>query len=1401
MAGEFAGAPDVEQLWQALLDGRELITHYARADLTSRGVSPDEVDHRDYVASRGALHHPLGFDANFFGYSAREAELMDPQQRRLLETAWHVAEDAGIAPSSMSGKVGVFTATAAPTYITNFPPPPGIDPMEIQLGNDTDFAAARISYKLGLGGPSLAVSTACSSGLTAVHLACQSLLNGDSDIAFALACSIRFPADRGLRRVPGSILSADGRCRAFSAAADGTVEADGSAGVLLRRLDDACADGDHIYAVIAGSAIGNDGSDRAGFTAPGVEGQRKIIEAALGFAEIDPSEVTYVEAHGTATRLGDAVETRALASVYGHADRSSPCRLGSVKSNLGHLNHAAGMAGLIKVALSVHRRRLPPTLHARDGLNPELDLASGRLTIQTDHELWPAEASPRIAGVSSFGMGGSGVHVLVTQAPQIQNSAVSRTDSFEVIPLSAATPAALTASRDDLAQWLARHPEADLADVGHTLRSGRAVLPYRMVVGGRDRAEVIAELTEAAIPQEPALVGGTVLLFPGQGAERPGMAAGLFESDASFRGHLDTCLEALPDAEAAVLRRYLLDPAHGGGGTELAQPALVATEYATAKCWEEHGLRATAMIGHSVGEITAACLAGVLAIEDAMRLVAARGHLVARSGPGAMLAVQLTPDGLRERLRDNGTWDLAAHNASTECVISGDKAALERIADALRADGVGAVLLNVAHAFHSRHLDPLLAKFAALIEQVPLSAPSRPYLSCVTGTWTTSEQATSTEHWVAHLRDTVFFADAMRTSISAGGSVFLQLGPGRSAGAHAREAGARHVVLGHSTAPWRGVAHAWTRGADVSWARSSRGRRIPVPGYPFQRDTYVSGPPATAPSITTADPARLPVGEWLHAETFAPAIRSPLSAEEVAAKLPRRWRVTGSGPVADALVAYGQELGFGVAQAPEPADEELTVLVIESDAGSHRALDIGSQLDALWRIGGALTGDVLVVTATTPSRAAGATRRTVRPSACGAAAAAAAQVLEQENPGLRIRCVDVASGQNPDEIAADIAAATVDGRVGGSVLWDGRHWIRRLEQVHWPGPSMIRPDGNYLILGGAGTIGLALSSWLAGDRGAKVALVGRRPASQLTPDAEETMALLGDRAAYFAADVTDVAALGQAWNAAETALGPVDGVIHAAGESSPSAFTLVSPSQAAHPDPHLRVKGLGVEQLATLVRDRKPSFVLGLSSLSVLLGGLGFARYAAANAYLESFFASMNDRSETTWAALRLDSWTPSRERTGSPFSRATQAIRPEETAALFDHVFGLLRLGTITASVTDLSVRVIERERPEAEGLPVAVSARHPRPLIATPYRAPCDELEEAVLELLEDLLHIDGIGVDDDFFELGGHSLLAMSLATRLSASLGLKLDLRSVFDSPTAARLAAMIEALDEQSEVSQ
>ncbi|GHE06683.1 polyketide synthase [Streptomyces alanosinicus] len=1473
MSGRFPGAQSIDELWRALREGRELISFFDRRELLDLGVPAADVDDLGYVAARGALDAPLAFDASFFGYSAREAELMDPQQRLILETAWHVAEDAGCRLADIDGRVGVFAAAAPPTYLSVFQQPKEAGGLEIQLGNDTDFAASRVSYKLDLNGPSVSVATACSSGLAVVHLACQSLLSGDSDVALAVAASVRFPADRGLLRGADSILSPDGHCRAFGADADGTVEADGAVGVLLKRLEDAVDDRDHIYAVIRGSAMGNDGAHRVGFTAPGARGQQSVLAEALRFADVRPEDVGYVEAHGTGTPLGDPIEMRAMAGVYGTAERTEPCRVGSLKSNLGHLNHASGMAGLVKAVLCLRHREFVPTLHT-DRVNPELDLADGRLRIQREREPWPEAAVPRTAAVSSFGMGGTNVHMIVSEAPAVPASASgSRPAQAVILPLSARSGPALEEARARLAAWLRAHGDtASLADVAHTLQTGRTAFPHRAAVVCRTKDEAIAALDR---PAEPVLRPGSMnrdrvvaFLFPGQGAQRPGMARALYRSAPVFRAVLDECLEyARREPGLESLRALLLDEDVPMDAelrrTALAQPALFAVEYAMARQWMAHGVLPGAMLGHSVGEFVAACVAGVFSAEDAMRLVARRGRLVQSVEPGGMSAVRLPEEEVSAALGELRGWEFSAYNAVDQCVISAPFGVLESAEEALRAHGAVTTRLKVSHAFHSRSVEPVLEQFAREVERTARHQPRYAYLTNVTGNWITPEEATSVDHWVRHLREPVRFGPALSTVKEALDPVFLHLGPGTSVGDLARGAGADQVVFGlgrgeREDTRQASLAALWTAGARIDWPSLAGpdSRRVSLPGYPFQRQVFALPLRGSAPAAPpAADSERLPVHRWFYAETWAPSVELPLPSDRLAGQLPERWAVVGGGQVADALAELGRSWGkrvtaLGSVAGPDgealaSAEPELVLTVVENDGADGESRLHGA--DGATRAPGPELSGVRDVMTIVRLLAEGEQRSAARVLALavsdeaqgesaagppgppnGAALVAAARVLDQENPGVTVSALPVARyGAPASQVAVRALRRLVDGRDDDAVLVGERRLRRLIEPLELPAdalpPTRLKRRGVYVITGGLGRIGLRMASYLARHHEARLVLVGRRTVplrsewpSVLADPSHPCHGLVGEFTRWekegahvtpVSADVTSMDSLARAWDEAESAYGRVDGVVHAAGLSDADAFPLARDTDGELAARHRKVKSEGALHLAALAADRRPDFVLALSSLSTVLGGLGFSAYAAASAAMESVCASASGDLPVEWCAVRLDGW-EDKEGGGAVFRRrVADVIRDDDADELFDVLFRLLPLGVVMVSTTDLPARLAGRkvamaadedERQGKEDQAPAESFRYPRPALSTPYREPGDEFEGFLVGVFSELLRTEGIGVDDDFFELGGHSLLAMSMVDRLRTELGLDIGLRVLFEAPTAAQLAQSVEALLRESE---
>lgn len=875
MAGRFPGARNIEQFWDNLVAGRESITVFDDQTLDA-GVSAALRADPDYVRARGVIDDVEWFDAAFFGINPKEAELMDPQQRIFLEICWECLERGGYAPDSCAMPVGVYggmnNATYYQRHLTTRPDlVEAVGEFQVMLANEKDYLATRVANKLNLRGPAVSLNTACSTSLVAVNEAFHALRTGQCDMALAGGVAVACPPRSGYLYQEGAMLSPDGHTRSFDANAQGTVFGDGAAVVLLKRLSDALADGDPIYAVLRGSAINNDGAAKASFTAPSVDGQAQVIGAALASGGIDARSISYVETHGTATPMGDPVEIEGLRRAYArHTSDTGFCAVGSVKSNVGHLIMAAGAAGLIKTALSLHTEKIPASLHFTAS-NPAIDFDRTPFRVNDRLQPWPRMAMPRRAGVSSFGVGGTNAHVIVEEAPWRLPSEPSTAP--QLLQLSARTPTALAAVQALLADHLATHPDLSLADVAHTLRVGRKAFAHRACVVASDSAHAVGALRESDSPSRAAGVAGSalpqpVLMFPGQGAQYPGMGQGLYEGDAVFRAAFDDCLRAFDGVLDFDMRERIrsADPA-ALAPTSVTQPATFALEYALARQLLALGLQPAALIGHSVGEFAAAVLAGVMSLEDAARLVARRGALMQAQPAGVMLSVRLPAAQLQPRLPD--TLSLAADNGPTACVAAGAMDAIETLRATLEAEGIPARLLQTSHAFHSAMMDPAVAPFEALVREVRLSAPAIPIYSTLTGQLLTAAEACDPHYWARHLRETVRFSPAVRSVLAAlPQASFVEVGPRNTLATLVRQHASKAqpapavALLGDQPAgecaAWRLAAgRLWTQGVEIDLLKlddRARKQRVVLPTYPFERKRFwvdIATAPA-APAVALA---------------------------------------------------------------------------------------------------------------------------------------------------------------------------------------------------------------------------------------------------------------------------------------------------------------------------------------------------------------------------------------------------------------------------------------------------------------------------------------------------------------------------------------------------------------------
>ncbi len=1161
MAAHLPGAGDIASYWANLAAGVESIRALSEAELLAAGESAARLRKGNYVRAAASLEGFADFDADFFGFSPKEAAILDPQHRQFMEVAWEALENAAHPPAKFNGAIGVYAGCGMGSYfyfnLCSNPDLVANTGMFLlrHTGNDKDFLATRVSHLFDLRGPSINVQTACSTSLVAVHYAAQALLNGECDMALAGGVTIELPQGRGYLYTEGEILSPDGHCHAFDARAEGTVFGSGAGCVVLRRLADAIADGDHIWAVIKGSAVNNDGAAKAGYLAPSVDGQAACIAEAQAVSGISADSVSYVECHGTGTYLGDPIEVAALTQAFRETtDAVGTCRIGSVKTNIGHLDTAAGVASLMKVALALHHRELPPSLGYASP-NPAIDFATSPFVV--NDRLVPWDAPVLRAGVNSLGVGGTNAHVVVEEAPRREASGASDWP-FQPLVISAKSRGALDAASGRLAGYLRGTDEA-LVDIAWTLKEGRHAFDKRRVLvaaSSAEAAEILASgdprrvFTHDHLGDNPEVV----FMFPGGGAQYAGMARDLYATEPVFADAMDAGLAILQPLLDYDIRSVWL-PAIGDEAAANARlkrpsvqlPLIMITEYALAQVFMSWGVTPTALVGHSMGENTAACLAGVMSLRDCIGLVHLRGTLFDTIAPGGMLSVPLSQDELAPFV--TGDLDMASVNAPGLCVVSGPDAALDGLAVRLAAQGVETQRIAIDIAAHSRMQEPILARFEQYLRGIVLSAPQIPIISNTTGVALTDAQAMDPTYWVAHLRNTVMFQSCMATLVKRT-RVFVEMGPGRALSALAQANGVasgavipalRHPEQAMADDAWHvlTIVRLWACGVPVDWAPiwgEARRNRVVLPTYAFQRKTYFIEPGTVA--VETALPARVDdIAQW--------GWRTHWQARAAECDVDVEGDL--SDAVAQTWLMFTDDAGLGLAAALRLRKAGHTVTTVRAGDAFARESDGYVLAPERGREGYDLLVRDLVARGMAPSRighfwgvTAGETFRggssflhrnveqgfyallflaqamaeenLPKPIHITAFTNGAAQVkgevlaypekamllgpvrvIPKELPGVTVSMLDVVLGKRGalDGAVLEELLASPGNEV--AALRGERRYAQTVKAVALPEGGLDLPQGApVLITGGFGGIGLTIAEQLIRAHGAKIVLVARR---------------------------------------------------------------------------------------------------------------------------------------------------------------------------------------------------------------------------------------------------------------------------------------------------------------------
>ncbi|HIK05171.1 MAG TPA: acyltransferase domain-containing protein [Trichormus sp. M33_DOE_039] len=1504
MAGSFPGARNIDEFWHNLKEGINSIEFLNEQELLAIGVKPEDLQKPNYVRAYASLPGVDEFDAAFFGYSPREAEILDPQHRLFLECAWSALENAGYDSEQYSGSIAVYAGAALNSYLVNLSSNlhyrETADTVQIVISNVMGLMPTRVSYKLNLTGPSCGVQTGCSTSLVSVHLACQSLLNRECDMALAGGVSIGSGEKTGYLYQEDGVLSPDGYCRAFDVNAKGTVFGNGVGIVVLKRLRNAINDGDHIYAIIKGTAINNDGSQKVGLTAPSVTGQAKAITTALAKAKINPETIQYIETHGTGTALGDPIEITALTKAFSpHTNQKQFCAVGSVKTNIGHLDAAAGISGLIKTALALKHKQIPPSLNFT-AANPQIDFANSPFFVNTQLTPWINHQHPRRAGVSSFGMGGTNAHAILEEAPEAPTPLSENTSRpWHLLTLSAKTPSALETATKNLAEYFQKSPDVDIADVAYTLQLGRRAFTHRRCLVCQTPAQAIDILTGLDSSQvysrspnntEPSVV----FMFPGQGSQYLNMGQELYATEPVFRAAIDHCSELLLPHLSCDLRgllyaddvENLTPPSLHENGENLkplsckerglltqtiyAQPALFVVEYALAKLWLSYGIQPQAMIGHSIGEYVAATLAGVFTLADALAIVAQRGKLMQECPSGVMLSVSLAPEKLQTLLTDDLV--IAVHNSPQLCVVSGTEAAIMLLEKLLANQNIAHRRLHTSHAFHSPLMATAANSLTPILQSIPLHPPQIPFISNVTGTWITPEQATNPNYWATHLRQPVLFAEgiaqlcleARRQEEKLPGEfynqIFLEVGfsqtlstlvrqfadvpPTLSSGRHSQDTQSDVALI------CKTLGQLWLRGVTVNWSEfyaQQQRRRLPLPTYPFERQRYWVERYSLAETSSSSSKTlqkQEEIANWFYLPSWR---QKPLLRSTAPFSQQRYLVFCHAGEIGETLVKQLQETGQEVVTvrpgegftregnnyriAPEnPEDYKTLWLQLQTDDHvpdvivHSWTLRESKDFEQQQHLGFySLLGLTQALSASSPSLSIYVLTQQVQ-NVLGnetlnpddATILGLVKVIPQEYPNLTCQHIDVSiSDINFQQIAREITTPPIlsdtlilprEGLSRGIAYRGKTRWIQEFQPISLPSSTQLplKSEGVYVIAGDlVEGLGLIYAKFLATTVNAKLVFLGRSDLPQPTEwenwlathgrqdpvshciQQLQGLQVQGCEFLFASVDLAEICQVEEAIANSLTRFGKIDGVIHAAAMGD-RASCLIRNLTIPECKKQFHTKIHGLLALEAALQNQTLDFFLLQSSLSSVVGGIGFAAYAGANSFMDAIAHQRSQNNHTPWISINWDAVSLAEITTPTGAALVDLAMTPQEVWQVTERILAQPIAPQITVSPVDLESR--QQSQSPAHN---TSATNHARPQIATTYVSPSNEVEARVTQVMENLLGISPIGIHDNFFELGGHSLLAIQAISQLREEFQVELPMRQfLFESPTVAGIAKII-----------
>ena len=1451
MSCRFPKANSLNEFWDNLCNQVDCLEHFE--------LSEDDLEKKNYVPVRGVLSDIESFDANFFGFSPVDASITDPQHRLFLEVAWEALEHAGVAPQKSADKtIGVFAGMTDSSYLQenllkNNWFLSEYDHFQQRISNSIGMLSTQLSYRLNLKGRSVNVNTACSTGLVAVDQACQDLMLGDSDIALAGAVSIIVPQQRGYQYQKGSIVSLNGICAPFSDKANGTVFSNGIGVVILKRLDDAVKEGDTIYAVIKGRGANNDGSDKLGYAAPSRSGQIACILSALEKSNLKGDDIRYIEAHGTATHLGDIVEFDALKDAFKtQTTRKQFCALGTVKSNIGHTDVAAGMAGLIKTALCLHNQYIPSMPHYENP-NPELRIDKSPFFINKEPIVWDNKSSIHLAGVSAFGVGGTNIHMILSEyrAPRKTNNKKSK-PTQQLIVLSAKSQAALEEMTESFISYLSK-PERNtpgfLQKAAFTLQTGREDFAYRRYAIGQNRDEIKASLSKYAIQYcEKNINTNIVFMFPGQGTQYPKMAQELMQVP---------YFEKIVNLGAKLASKYLNcdflsllqeENPKELNETQYAQPALFIIEYALAKLLIHYGIQPNALIGHSLGEYVAACLADVFSFEDGVALVCQRGLLMASAPKGAMLAIECSIENFERFQKTVPGIELALHNSSQHCVASGTSQEMELLEEQLKINGMTYQKLNVSHAFHSRLMEPIKDNFIDMLSNINFNTPNIPIISNLTGDWLSAKDAVDPNYWYQHLRNTVKLKSGLDTLAKDKNSFFIEVGPKRSLSYFLKSVlsdDPKHThIITHTLAIANDlqqvldvVGLAWIKSININWPNLHNNVNVyktALPTYFFQKEKYW----ISADRKLSSNNIRYYQPSWTHQKIY-------LNNEEPHKDSLRKhsWVIIkDSLGLADKIASYLNThnvktwvIGYDEISS-EPKEHYLN---LAKDIKNHQSSPVFLNLSSygvkndrlvsnkeiqkqlnhgfynLLYLAQALTEafdsethiKIGILTSGTQQPTGSEALNTINATLNGAA-----HVIAQEHPNLKLKIFDLDSD---DKISETTIYKLIDTCCN---LWDDafsietyRHQYKYNLYFQEIKPNKIKferlkDNGVYLLTGGLGGIALTCCEAIVESVANPVFILLARksmpPREQWedislnadNPNYDKVKKLihlekLGAKVSLHKVDISNLESLKKIIEHCIERFETINGVIHTAGVAISGLMqsrTHESIQETFAP------KIFGTANLINVFKEISLDFVVLKSSISALLGGFGHVDYAAANSFLDTVAISNLFTKTKFVMSINWNTWldvgiAARNQKEGKvSFIGKGNDISPQEGKKIFLEV---LQGDSSQVAISRININDTQESLIPDLTISSPKISREKLPTLKI-YSAPTNKLESTLLELWQNSLGIDGLGVEDDFFALGGHSLQAIKLIGKINNTFHCNLPMTQIYTSPTVRELSTVI-----------